>query len=421
MFSNIKEILPKKEGKLSNYTFSIKDAIWVKDVETCASSDILKGFYPVENATVVQKIIDNGGRIIGKAVQDEFGFGTFNTNVGNYFNVPKNPIDEKRATGGSSGGCACATKLIDNHISIAESTGGSIVTPASFCGVVGLCPTYGRVSRYGLISYASSLDKIGVMSKKVFESSLTLEFISGKDKKDETSSNESIIKYSDFTNLIRPKKIGLIDLEGIDKEVSEDFLEIVEKLKKSNIVIEKINLPYVQKYALSSYYIIAMSEASTNLACLCGLRYGSQLDITNDYEEYFKTVRTKFFTKEAKRRIMIGTFARMSSQRDDYYIKALRIREKIIQEYKEIFKNYDLLISPTTPTKAPLFEDIKKLTPLQNYAMDFLTVGPNLAGLPHISIPILKNNKLPSGFMIIGNHFEEKKIIDFGKIVEDLC
>lgn len=420
MFSNINEISPKNSGKLSDYTFSIKDAIWVKDIECCASSDILRNFKPVENATVVQRVLDNGGKILGKAVQDEFGFGSFNMNVGSTFNIPKNPLDVNRATGGSSGGCACAANLIDNHISIAESTGGSIVTPASFCGVVGLCPTYGRVSRYGLISYASSLDKIGIMSKNIFESALTLELISGDDIKDETCSKKPKENYSDFTNIVKPKKVGILNFSDIDKEVKAEFLEKIEQLKKTGISFEEVDMPYTQKYALSSYYIIATSEASTNLACLCGLRYGNNLELSDNYDEYFKKVRTKFFTKEAKRRILLGTFARMSSQRDDYYIKALKIREKVISEYKKIFENFDCLVSPTTPKKALLFTEIEKLTPLENYALDFLTVGPNLAGLPHVSVPILKNKELPSGFMIIGNHFEEKKIIDFAKIVEDL-
>ncbi|MBN2881122.1 Asp-tRNA(Asn)/Glu-tRNA(Gln) amidotransferase subunit GatA [Candidatus Woesearchaeota archaeon] len=414
------EIFPEKSGKLDGYTVSLKDAVWVKDVESCASSDILRGFKPVEHSTVALKILENGGTIIGKTVQDEFGFGGFSTNVGSTFTVPKNPYDVERSTGGSSGGAAVAASVIPKHIAISESTGGSIVTPAAFCGVVGMCPTYGRVSRYGLISYAASLDKIGVMGKTVYDAALGLEVISGIDSKDETSADVPVDWYTSFDSDFSGKKIAVLYYEGINPEIDSRTKEIIEKLNERNISYEIIKMPFMQKYALSTYYIIAMSEASTHLACLCGLRYGASSELTGNYDSYFSEVRTKNFGEEAKRRLMLGTFTRMSGHRGQYYVKALKVRTKIIQEYKKVFDEFEAIICPTTPFVAPKFDEIKKLTPVENYTADFLTVGPNLAGLPHLTVPIQKENELPMGIMIIGNHFEEKKILSLGKIVEEL-
>ena len=419
-----KNIENTKNTKLSKYTISLKDAIWLKDVESTASSKILRGFKPVKNSAVADKIISNGGEIIGKTVQDEFGFGTFSTNIGIGYDAPLNPSDKERCAGGSSGGCAVAVKLIDNHISVAESTGGSITTPASFCGVVGLCPTYGRISRDGLITYSSSLDKIGVMSKTVKESAEMLEIISGKDVNDETSADKPIEKYSEFSDnpieKIKGFKVGVLNPSGVDSNISKRVKEIITKLSNNGVKTEEIDLPYMTKYALSAYYIIAMSEASTHLACLAGLRYGASKEIKKDemYNEFFSAVRTDNFGNEAKRRILLGTFARMSGYRGQYYMKALKVRKKIIDEYKEIFKKFDAIVTPTSPITAPKFSEIDNMSIKDIYNLDYLSVGPNISGLPHISIPIQNEQELPYGILFIADHFNESKLISLSSAVE---
>ncbi|MBI2128932.1 aspartyl/glutamyl-tRNA amidotransferase subunit A [Candidatus Woesearchaeota archaeon] len=384
-----KVIEKRPHGRLAGLTVSIKDCICVDGVESTAGSKILKGYNPVFNAAVVEKIIREGAIIVGKTSQDEFGFGGFSINTGIDFKIPLNPFDRERSCGGSSGGSAGITqKASFPHISLGESTGGSIVNPASFCGIVGLCPTYGRVSRYGLIDYANSLDKIGPMAKNVYDAALMLEIISGFDPKESTTISKDVDKYTDAAGKdCGGMKIGII---------KDSFGEGTDK----------------------GYYLIAMSESSTNLAKYCGMRYGKHEKLEGNFNEYFSKVRSLNFGPEAKRRIILGTFARMAGYRDAYYIKAMKVRTKIIEEYKKLFKKYDALISPTMPITAPKIKEIEKLTPLQNYMMDIMTVGPNLAGLPHMSIPVGFKGNMPVGMMLIGDHLEESKIIQLGSAVE---
>lgn len=409
------------QGKLAGLFVSIKDNLWTKDLESTASSQILKGFEPLEDSEVVKQLKEQDAIIIGKTSMDAFGFGSFNINVGKCYEIPLNPLDNTRVTGGSSGGSAGITAMADfAHISIAESTGGSIECPASFCGVIGFCPTYGKVSRYGLISYANSLDKIGIMSKEVKDLKPVLDIISTKDPKDATSLDDDFKE-----NKNKKYKVGIIkefSNNDLHKDVKNAFDNIVSKLKENkNIEIDEISLPIVSKYALPSYYLISMSEASTNLACFSGLRYGKESIKNNkSFTQYFKEIRSENFNQESKRRIMLGTFARMSGYRDAYYIKATKVRTKIIQEYKELFKEYDVLISPTMPVIAPKIEEAKNLSAIENYMMDNITVGPNLAGVPHATIPIETKNNQSIGLMAITNHLEEYKLIDFLKIIEDL-
>jgi aspartyl-tRNA(Asn)/glutamyl-tRNA(Gln) amidotransferase subunit A len=405
-------------GRLFGVLISVKDNICVKGVESTASSAILKTYKPVFNATVIQKCLDEGAIILGKTVQDEFGFGGFAVNVGKGYEKPLNPIDKKRATGGSSGGAAGLTKKATfPHLALSESTGGSIVDPASFCGVVGICPTYGRVSRYGLIDYANSLDKIGTIALTVDDAALLLEIISGRDMHDSTSADLPAPKL-DMPGAVNGLKIGIVKeafAEGVDNNVRKAVMEAIYKLEQKGARRIEISLPISMKYGLAAYYTLAMTEASTNLAKYCGLRYGASDQLTGTYNEYFSRVRTNNFGEEAKRRLLLGTFARMAGYRDAFYNKAAQVRTKIIQEYAAAFKQVDVLITPTMPIVAPTFEEIKKLTPLQNYAMDILTVAPNLAGLPHITIPCGESNGLPIGMMITGPHFAEQKIIQVAK------
>ncbi|MBD3204155.1 Asp-tRNA(Asn)/Glu-tRNA(Gln) amidotransferase subunit GatA [Candidatus Woesearchaeota archaeon] len=420
------EELYKKDskGKLFGVPVSVKDCICVKDVESRAGSKILSGYNPVFDATVVDKVKKEGGIILGKTSQDEFGFGSFNVNVGVDFKIPKNPVDKERTCGGSSGGAAGITKKLEYpHAALAESTGGSIAAPASYCGVIGLCPTYGRVSRYGLMDYANSLDKIGVISRNIDDCALVLEVISGYDNKDSTSLNVPDYKYSRIEQDEKKLKIGIIKeslLEGVDKEVKKSILRLVGKLKSKEIEVKEVSLPLVFKYGIQTYYLISMAEASTNLAKFCGMRYGYEEKIQGNFNDYFSKIRTKSFSREAKRRIILGTFARMAGYRDAYYLKAMKVRTLMIEEYKKLFSEFDLLISPTMPNFAPRLDEIDKLSPLENYMMDIMTVGPNLCGFPHISVPYGSKHNMPIGVMFTADHLEEKKLIEIGKIVEKI-
>ena len=395
-----------------------KDNICTKDIETTAGSEVLKGYKPTFDATVISRLKAAGGKVIGKNTMDEFGFGTFATNT---YKIPKNPLDEERSCGGSSGGSAgyvAASKLVD--FAVSESTGGSISCPAAFCGVVGLTPTYGLVSRYGLIDYASSLDKIGVVSKTVKDSAEVLSIISGYDGKDSTCLETKKQKYESFVGKnIKGMKIGVPKeyFEGVDEKVSKKVWDGIKKLEKLGAKVVDISLP-LTKAALSAYYIIATAEASTNLAKFCGLRYGLHLDLKGNFNEYFSEVRSAGFGEEAKRRVMLGTFVRMAGYRDQYYLKALKVRRLLIEEFEKTFSKVDVVASPTMPVIAPKFSEIKKLTPLENYLMDILTVPANLAGLPHLSVPCGEVNGMPVGLQFIGEHFQEAEIIQAGSAYE---
>ncbi len=401
-------------GRLAGVPVAIKDCICVKGVESRAGSRILTGYKPLFDATVIEKLKLEGAIIIGKTSQDAFGFGSFSTHVGLGMEIPLNPLDKERSCGGSSGGSAGITKKASfPTVSLGESTGGSIVAPASFCGVYGLCPTYGKVSRYGLMDYANSLDKIGPMAMDVDDLALVMDIISGYDQKDSTSlpSEKIVGKPEDLHLGIIKESIG----EGTDKKISSLILDAVDE---SELKHASIALPLTQKYGVSTYYLLAMSEASTNLAKYCGMRYGKHEKLEGNFNEYFSKVRSMHFEEESKRRIIIGTFARMAGYRDAFYLKATKVRTKIIEEYKKLFKVYDVLVSPTMPIAAPKFKEIEKLTPLQNYMMDVMTVGPNLAGLPHLNVPLGEVNGLPVGMLLIADHGQEDKLLQAAKEFE---
>jgi len=403
-----------RTGRLAGVALSVKDCLCVKDVETTAGSAILRGYHPLFDATAVERAVKEGAMVIGKTAQDEFGFGGFSVNVGKGFERPTNPIDASRSCGGSSGGAAGLTRAATfPHLAIAESTGGSIVCPAAFCGVVGICPTYGRVSRYGLIDYANSLDKIGTMATTVQDAALLLEVISGHDKNDSTSSPRTM-EPLDAAASIEGLRVGIIKEafgQGVDAAVAHAVKEGASQLEASGATLTNVSLPNVAKYGVACYYIIAMCEASTNLAKYCGMRYGAHGALGPQFNDYFSQVRTQHFGDEAKRRLMLGTFARMAGWREAYYVRALKVRAALIEEYQRAFKNVDVLLSPTMPMVAPTFDEIAKLSPLQNYMADILTVGPNLAGLPHASVPVGNVKNLPVGLQLIANHFDEKTLI----------
>jgi aspartyl-tRNA(Asn)/glutamyl-tRNA(Gln) amidotransferase subunit A len=405
--------IKKTKGKLFGVPITVKDTVCVKDLESKSGSKILTGYTPLFDATVIAKAKDAGAIILAKTTQDEFGFGTFSTNTEK---IPQNPFDNTRSCGGSSGGSAGFTASTQNyHISIGESTGGSIAAPSSYCGVVSITPTYGLVSRNGLIDYANSLDKFGTLGRSVDDAFALLEVIAGKDDADSTNLGK---EFSVEEVPIKKVAIAIDILDKCDEDVKKLFLAKIEHLKKY-VKVEEVKLPLNLEYALAAYYVIATSESSTNLAKLCGLRYGVQGEVEGKhFDEYFSEIRSENFSEEAKRRIILGTFARMSGYRDAYYLKAMKVRTKLINEFKEAFKNYDAILFPTMPTIAPKFDEINNLTPLQNYAMDLCTVPANLAGLPHLNVNAGFLQNMPVGLMIVANHLEENKLYTLGKVLE---
>ena len=404
-------------GELEDIPFIVKDAICTEDVVTSAGSRILEDYEPVFDATVVEKLKNSGARFYGKTAQDEFGFGTFSTK--NAFGTPKNAHDEERVAGGSSGGAAAAVAALNKPIiSVGESTGGSITNPAAYNGVVGVTPTYSRVSRYGLVDYANSLDKIGVLAKSVYGAAKGLEVIAGEDGNDQTTSEKEVPEYSDLKEVdglkvAVPKQC--IELDGLQEGVKENFHDSVDHMEDIGATVERVDMPLLEKdVVVPSYYVLAMAEASTNLAKMSGMRYGMEEDPEDfeDYDDYFSEIRTEGFGKEAKKRILLGTYTRMAGYRDDYYIKAAKVRQKIINQYKQVFEKYDVIATPSMPNIAPKIEEAESMSSKQIYAMDTLTIGPNLAGLPMISIPNGKSEGMPTGLHIVGDHFSEDKVFD---------
>ncbi|MCQ2086385.1 MAG: Asp-tRNA(Asn)/Glu-tRNA(Gln) amidotransferase subunit GatA [archaeon] len=397
----------------AQFTFSAKDNLVAKGFDATAGSMILKGYKPPFDATPVRKMREAGGFLLGKTNMDEFGFGSFSVNSA--FGVPKNPFDLNRSCGGSSGGSACAAAIFDNHVSLGVSTGGSIACPASFCGVYGLTPSYGRVSRYGLIDYGNSLDKVGLLSFRVSDLKKFLPVISGVDKKDPTSAMQPDLKLGQ-----KEVKSVAIPMEAVvEKNISKDVLKCfknsVEMLESMSIDVEYVSMPTL-KYSIPAYYVIASSEASTNLARYCGMRYGQQEgDLTLKFDEYFTSFRSRYLGKEAKRRILLGTYARMAGYADKYYNKAIRVRESIIADYKKQFERFDAIVTPTMPFISPKFDDISTMSALDSYKVDFLTVPPNITGMPHLSVPCGYSEKMPIGLLFTSAHWNEDVLIDIAE------
>ena len=408
MFVNFSE-----SGQDDGFTFSAKDNLTSIDFESTAGSKILEGYRAPFDATPIKKMKEAGGILIGKTNMDEFGFGTFCTNSA--FGIPKNPFDLNRSCGGSSGGSACAAAVLDDHVSLGVSTGGSIVCPASFCGVYGLAPSYGRVSRYGLIDYGNSLDKVGLLSFKASDFRRYLPIISGKDVHDPTSCVQPELRLGErkLKSVAVPKEA--VEGDGISKDVMKGFEESLDVLRSMSIDVEYISMPTL-KYSIPAYYVIATSEASTNLARFCGMRYGQQDgDLTLKFDDYFTSFRSKYFGDEAKRRILLGTFTRMVGYADRYYNKALQVREAIIADYKKQFERFDAVVTPTMPFVSPRFDDISKMSALDSYKADFLTVPPNITGMPHMSVPCGYSEGMPIGLLFTSDHWNEDVLIDIAE------
>lgn len=402
-----------KFGKLAGAVIAIKDVLSYKDHPLTCSSKILSNFSSIYSATAVQKILDEDAIIIGKTNCDEFAMGSSNEN--SFFGKVLNPIDESRVPGGSSGGSAVAVAADLCDISLGTDTGGSIRQPAAFCGIFGLKPTYGRVSRYGLTAFASSFDTIGPFSKSVYNLAILLQTIAGKDDRDSTSVKEFVPDYTASLNTNKKFKIGLPKeyfAEGLDSEIRNSIFLEIQKLKEDGFQIEEVSLPMTE-YTIAAYYILTTAEASSNLARFDGARYGYRSDNYSELEEMYINSRTEGFGSEVKRRIMLGTYVLSSGYYDAYYRKAQKIRRLIKEDFDKVFQQVDLLITPTTPTTAFKIGE-KSDNPLEMYLSDIYTTSANLAGIPGINIPIGKNsNGLPIGMQVLSKQFDEEKLISF--------
>lgn len=397
---------------LAGIPLALKDNMNYKGSKTTASSKILKDFVSPYDATVVKKLKENYIPIIGKTNLDEFAMGSSNENSA--FNIVRNPWDLNKVPGGSSGGSAAAVAGYESTIALGSDTGGSIRLPASFCGIVGLKPTYGRVSRYGLIAFASSLDQIGPFARSVEDAALLLEAISGYDSNDSTSLNIPVPKYSDSLKKdIKGVKIGVIKelfADGLSDDVRKALLKAIDVYKELGAQIVEVSLPLL-KYSIGVYYIIATAEASSNLARYDGVRYGHRTaDPKNLLEMYTKT-RAEGFGDEVKRRIMLGTYALSSGYYDAYYKKAQQVRHLIKNDFDKVFESVDVLLSPTCPNTA--FEIGSKIEdPLSMYLTDIGTISANLAGIPGISIPCgFDSSNMPVGLQLLAPALQEEKLL----------
>ncbi|MBI4055916.1 MAG: Asp-tRNA(Asn)/Glu-tRNA(Gln) amidotransferase subunit GatA [Elusimicrobia bacterium] len=403
----------KSLGRLAGVPVAIKDLITIKGTETTCGSKILKGFVAPYDATVVKKLQAEDAVFVGKTNMDEFAMGSSTENSA-YFST-RNPWNLECVPGGSSGGSAASVAAGMSPLSLGSDTGGSIRQPAALCGVVGLKPTYGLVSRYGLVAFASSLDQIGPFSRTVRDCATILSVIAGHDPSDSTSAPAPPKNYlSDWDQKLKGIRIGLPEeyfIEGLDKEVGKKVEEAISIFKKMGLPVKKVSLPHTQ-YAVSTYYILAPSEASANLARYDGIRYGMsyQGDGTSLLDVYEKT-RGQGFGPEVKRRIMLGTYALSSGYYDAYYGKAQRVRTLIKKDFEDVFGDVDLLITPTSPTAAFKLKE-KVADPLQMYLSDIFTIPCNLAGIAGISFPCGQTSSgLPVGLQILGRPFEEELLL----------
>ncbi len=399
-------------SKLMGVPMAIKDVLCMKETLTSCGSKILGNFYPTYTSTAVQNLLDAGVVVLGKTNMDEFAMGS--TTESSYFGATKNPWDLNRVPGGSSGGSAAAVAANSCAAALGTDTGGSIRQPASFCGITGIKPTYGRVSRYGQIAYGSSLDQIGPMAKDVTDCAAVLEIISGHDPKDSTSANRN---DTDFTtalqNDVSGMKIGVPKdyfLDGIDEEVKEKVLAAAEKFREMGAEVEYFDLGMV-KYAIPAYYIIACAEASSNLERFDGVKYGYRTEKYTDLNNMYKKTRSEGFGDEVKRRIMLGSFVLSSGYFDAYYVKALRVKALIKQAFDKAFEKYDVVLGPVAPTTAlKIGESLSD--PIKMYLGDVYTVSINLTGIPAVSLPCgYDKDGLPIGLQLMGQTFNEKAVI----------
>ncbi|MGB8218554.1 MAG: Asp-tRNA(Asn)/Glu-tRNA(Gln) amidotransferase subunit GatA [Candidatus Methanoperedens sp.] len=397
------------DGPLAGIPVAIKDNISTKGILTTCASKILTGYVPPYDAHVIERLKDAGAVIIGKTNMDEFAMGT--STETSFYGPTRNPWDLDRVPGGSSGGSAAAVAGGEVPLALGSDTGGSVRCPASFCGVVGLKPTYGVISRYGLISYANSLEQIGPFATTVRDVAMLFDVIAGYDARDSTSVDKEVNYSSALKNDVSGLKIGVPEEyfgEGTDENVEKAVWNAIHKLEDMGATRTEVKMPHT-KYALSAYYIIAMSEASSNLARFDGMRYGLRTE-DSDWHTTFSQTRAAGFGDEVKRRILLGTYALSAGYHDKYYLKALKVRTLIKQDFEQAFKDADVLIAPTMPY--PAFRLGEKIDdPLSLYLADVDTVPINLAGVPSISVPCGFSHGLPIGMQVIGKHFDEATIL----------
>ena len=413
----VQEKIDKGEltGALAGVPVAIKDNMCTKGLLTTCSSKILENYIPTYTASAVQNLTDAGCVIIGKTNMDEFAMGS--TTETSYYGVTRNPHNPDHVPGGSSGGSAAAVALNECFFALGSDTGGSIRQPSAFCGITGMKPTYGTVSRYGLIAYGSSLDQIGPMTKNVTDCAAVLETIASYDKKDSTSMKRE--EY-DFTSaLVRDVKGLRIGLpkdyfgEGLDSEVKAAIFKAAETFRRMGAIVEEFDLGLVQ-YAIPAYYIIASAEASSNLERFDGVKYGYRTKEYGDLHSMYKKTRSEGFGSEVKRRIMLGSFVLSSGYYDAYYLKALKTKALIKQEFDKAFEKYDIILAPAAPTTAPLLGSSLQ-DPIKMYLSDIYTISANLAGIPGLSIPCGKDKKgLPIGRQLLGGCFQEKTLLRAG-------
>ena len=423
--NTLKEKIAKSDlnayiGELQDYDsnlipIAIKDNINVKGWEITCGSNILQGYIAPYNATAVENLIKNGFAPFGRTNMDEFAMGS--TTASSFYGKTLNPRDKTKVPGGSSGGSAAAVAGGIAVAALGSDTGGSIRQPASFCGCVGLKPTYGRVSRYGLVAYSSSLDQIGPITQNVTDCALLFDAIAGYDKMDSTSANIESPKTFDNLNKNRKMKIAILPdlLKDADSNIQNAYQKTIDLLSKNgHQIIQKEMLD--TSYIIAAYYVICAAEASSNLARFDGVRYGNRAKDLNNLKELYIKTRSQGFGDEVKRRILLGSFVLSSGYYDAYYIKAQKVRTLIAKQYNAILQDCDAILSPVAPSVAFGFEDCK--TPLQMYLEDIYTIGINLAGLPAISLPVDVDNGLPIGMQFIGKAFSEQTLLDVALQVE---
>lgn len=417
--TRLDEAIAESKNPEAGIPIGIKDNICTKGIKTTCSSKMLENFVSPYDATVITKIKEKNMPILGKLNMDEFAMGSSTENSS--FKITRNPWNLNKVPGGSSGGSAAAVAANLVPWALGSDTGGSIREPASFCGIVGLKPTYGLVSRSGLVAFASSLDQIGPMTKDVEDSALLLNIIAGHDENDSTSVKREKIDYTkNLKNSIKGMKIGVPKEffgEGINPEVKKSLENSIEEYKKLGAIVEECSLD-VSESSLAAYYIIACAEASSNLGRFDGIRYGYRAKDYKNLKELFVKSRTEGFGKEVKRRIILGTYVLSSGYYDAFYKKAQKVRTYVKNKFDECFKKYDVLLTPVAPTTA---FDIGSKTnnPLEMYLADICTVSINIASVPAISIPCgVDSNNMPIGMQLIGNRFQEEKILNAAYAIE---
>jgi aspartyl-tRNA(Asn)/glutamyl-tRNA(Gln) amidotransferase subunit A len=411
-----KKLKAGRAGKLAGMVIGIKDNLCYKGHQVSASSRILDGFESLFSATVIERLLAEDAVIIGRLNCDEFAMGSANEN--SIYGTVKNPLDTSKVAGGSSGGSAAAVAAGLCLAALGSDTGGSIRQPSAFCGVVGLKPTYSRVSRYGLIAYASSFDQIGPITNTVYDSALLLEVIAGEDEFDSTVSRRKVEQYTEDEKISVPKRIAYIqeclDNKGLDPEIRLAVENKIKELKLEGNIVEPISFSYLD-YLVPTYYVITTAEASSNLARFDGVHFGFRSEKNSDLESTYINTRTDGFGDEVKRRIMLGTFVLSAGYSEAYFTKAQKIRRLIKEKTNEMFKNYDFVISPTTP-HTPFAIGKKQTDPTTMYLEDIFTVQANLAGNPAITIPIQNHsNGMSIGLHIMSDNFREADLLTFSK------